>query len=361
MKQSPFIRQLGVYFETYLPETHKCRPLTISAYADAFALLFKFFQEKKGIPHYSITYKHFTAALLDEFLLWMERERHYSAASKKQRLSAISSFLKYASRRDMTALSAFSSISNTDSPKVPCIEFPYFTVEETQILLNIPKPQKRLGKRDMVLLSLLYDSAARAQELCDLRVGDIRFGAPTKVKLRGKGGKTREIPISDEVSRLLRYHLKTEGLAVPDYREKPLFSSQTNEKITPACIRSITEKYVRLAKAAHRTLFTESKYSPHSFRHSKAVHMAEAGTALIYIRNFLGHASIQSTERYARIGQAAVTKALENRKIPRLAPPVDNIAENAAAQMPDFLRSAKAAHKSADTLTHPTAPETHPG
>jgi integrase/recombinase XerD len=338
MKQTLFMRQLGIYFETYLPDIHKSGPNTIAAYADSFVVLFRFFCEQKGIPHHLINYKNFTPAMFDEYLIWMERKQHYSEASKKHRLSAISSFLKYASRREMAALNALNSVSGTDAPKVSRSDFPYFSVNEVRILLALPDCKKRLGNRDIVLLSLFYESAARAQELCDLSVGDIRFGSPTKVKLCGKGKKMREVPISEEVSNLLRYYLKTTGLEGVNCHSKPLFSSQTHEKMTTACVRSITNKYVLIAKKAHPDLFNEIKYSPHSFRHSKAVHMVEAGTALINIRNFLGHSSIQSTEIYARVGQAAVTKALTERKIPRLAPQVDAKKED-SEHLPVFLTS----------------------
>jgi len=311
VKQTLFMRQLAEYFEIHLPQTRHCSSNTVSSYADAFALLFKFLQEKKGLPHYRMNYKDFTPAMLDDFLLWLTRERHCSASSQKQRLSAITSFLKYASRREMSALSAYNCVADAERPRVPHTAFPYFTVEEIGILLRLPDTNKKTGRRDLVLLSLLYDSAARAQEMCDLCVWDVKFGSPTKVKLRGKGSKTREIPIADDVAKLLRYHLKQNNLE--NKRNQPLFSSQTNEKMTPACIRNLTKKYVGKAKMAHLKLFQHPKYSPHSFRHSKAVHMVEAGTQLIYIRNFLGHATIQSTELYARVGQSAVAKALSGR------------------------------------------------
>lgn len=337
MKQTLFICQLTSYFETHLPEIKQCSPNTIAAYADAFALLFQFFLEKKGLPHYRVNYKDFTPAMMDDFLLWLTLERHYSAASKKQRLSAIKSFLKYASRRELAALNALSAAMGTETPRIPQTIFPYFTVEEIRILLRLPDPNRKTGRRDMVLLSLLYESAARAQELCDLCVGNVRFSVPTKVRLHGKGSKTREIAISDDVSKLLHWHLRENGLE--DERNHPLFSSQTNEKMTPACIRNLTEKYVAMGKAAHPKLFPEPKYSPHSFRHSKAVHMVEAGSQLIYIRNYLGHASMKSTEIYARIGQDAVNKALANRNIPKAAPE-ETILRN-PNPIPEFITDAK--------------------
>lgn len=318
MKNNVFLRQLGEYFNTFLPDIRKASKNTISAYADAFAIFFQFLSEGKGLQHTVVMYKHFTPALFDEFLLWMKNKRKYSASSICQRMTAITAFLKYASRREMTAVSAYTSAASSEHPDVARTEFSHFTLEETRILLTLPNPSKYLGDRDLVLLSLLYESGARAQEICDLRVSDIRFGKPTKVKLHGKGSKVREVPISDDVANLLRYHLKRHGISGSESRELPLFSSQTNAKMTTACIRSIVKKYIGIAKSANPALFPEKNYSPHSFRHSKAVHMVEAGVNLIYIRNFLGHVSISSTEIYARVGQAAVTKALTERKIPRI-------------------------------------------
>jgi site-specific recombinase XerD len=311
MKQTLFIRQLSAYFDTHLPNVRHCSPNTIASYADAFTLFFKFMQEEKGIAHNKLDYKNFTPITLEEYTLWLLRERNYSAASVKQRLTALNSFMKYASRREMAALTAYTVVAETEKPKGTQSPFPYFTLDEIRILLRLPNHNKRIEKRDMVLLSLLYDSAARAQEMCDLKVGDIRFGTITKVKLLGKGGKAREVPISNDVSKLLRYHLKENELEAQ--RDQPLFSSQLGGKMTTACIRNLVDKYVSRAKEAHPTLFLERKYSPHSFRHSKSVHMVESGTQLIYIRNFLGHASVKSTEVYARIGQDALVKMLLER------------------------------------------------
>ena len=339
-KKNLFICQLGEYFDVFLPEVRKSSPNTISAYAYSFTLFFQFLFDEKDLPHHIITYKNFTAALFDEYILWLENERNYSVSSIHQRITAITAFLKYASRREMSALSAYSVSKGTELPKTARTEFPYFTKEEMAILLALPNPHKYLGGRDLVFLSFLYDTAARADEMCKVRVCDVKFGAPTKVRLHGKGDKIREIPISDETADLVRYHLKEQLLQGKDCKEKPLFSSQTNEKMTTACVRSIVEKYVGIAIALNPKLFTEKSYSPHSFRHSKAVHMVEAGVNLIYIRNFLGHATISSTEIYARVGQSAVTKALTERKIPRIAANTPQ-SEKSNFTVPDFIARAK--------------------
>lgn len=323
MKSQEFTHQLGEYFEVFLPDIKRAKPNTISSYADSFAIFFEFIYEQKKKAHTNLAYKDFTPQLFDEYLLWLISTKGYADSSIHPRFSALVSFLKYASRRNMSALHAYSAAAGAEIPKTVRTEFPYFSFDEMKILLKLPNPNKYLGDRDLVLLSFLYETAARAQEVCDVCVKDIRFGTPTKVKLTGKGGKVREIPVASGVADLLRYHMKKHDLNSPEHRSDPLFSSQTNKKMTIACVRSIVAKYVKQAKAENPSLFEHEGYSPHSFRHSKAVHMAESGTALIYIRNFLGHAFVSSTEIYARVGQAAVTKALTERQIPTLsaAPP----------------------------------------
>ena len=338
MKQTLFLKQLAVYFDTYLLQNRNCSKNTVASYADAFVLFFQFFQEKKGKAHYLIDYKDLTPQTFDEYVLWLQSERGYSAASQKQRMSALKSFLKYASRREVSALSALNGASGTQTPKVPDSHFPYFSVEEVKILLRLPKCTGKAGSRDVVLLSLLYDLGARAQEICDLCIGDITLGKTSKVRLHGKGNKTREVPLSSGAAKLVRNYLSEKGKNLSDNRNETLFQSQRADKITTACIRNLVNKYVQMAKREHPELFAESNYSPHSFRHSKAVHMLEAGVPLIYIRNFLGHESVSTTEVYARVSQASVTKVLQERNLPVPIQDTSNNPKISDDNVPDFLK-----------------------
>ena len=182
---------------------------------------------------------------MEEFILWLSREREYSATSVKQRLSAITSFMKYASRREMAALNAYTVVAGTEKPKAVKSSFPYFTLEEMRVLLRLPNTDRKIGKRDLVLLSVFYDSAARAQELCDLSTGDVKFGSPTKLGLIGKGRKAREIAVTPDVAALLRYHIKENGLE----KQSPLFASQSGNKMTTACIAISLTNMSRWQKA----------------------------------------------------------------------------------------------------------------
>jgi len=124
MKQTLFTKQLAEYFNVYLLLNKKCSKNTISSYADGFVALFQFFKEIKDIPHYRINYSDITTKTMDEYLLWLQNEKNYSAASQKQRISAVSSFLKYASGRETASLGAYNAVSQAQTPKIPKTVFP---------------------------------------------------------------------------------------------------------------------------------------------------------------------------------------------------------------------------------------------
>jgi site-specific recombinase XerD len=336
MRATAFAKHLQDYFEVYLPQVKGFSCNTVSSYQDSFRLLFEYFEKCRRIKPYLLDYKYFSGVAIEEFLGWLESERNYCPSSRNQRLAAVSSFFKFASRKSIDALSICSQVLDIPAKKATRKPLSYFSLEEMQILLQMPNPQKNLERRDLVLLSLLYDSGARAQELCDLTVGDIRFGKPTMLHLQGKGGKARVVPILDRPTKLVRQYITENSLTGLESKTKPLFPSQTHEKMTSSCIRNIIEKYVSRAKSTRPDLFCAPAYSPHSTRHSKAVHMLEAGVDLIYIRDFLGHSSVQTTEIYAQVSQSLVTKTLLERKIPQLEP-TDRMSKKTLSSIPAFL------------------------
>lgn len=229
-------------------------------------------------------------------------------------MACISSFSKYAVNRDFASAVTFSSVvSNIPQKKTPKKSLSYFTLEEIGILLRLPYEKKKSGKRDKVLLSVLYASGAQAQELCDLTVNDIRFGTKTSLKLVGKGNKARTITIPENCAKLLNAHIKNNKLDAENNQKRHVFSSQTHEHMTISCVEAIVKKYIGIAKTENPELFREDSYSPHSFRHSIAVHMLEAGIPIAVIKNFLGHAPIETTMIYATVNEDLANKYLKNR------------------------------------------------
>jgi len=157
----------------------------------------------------------------------------------------------------------------------------------------------------------LYDSGARVQELIDLTVSDLRLEAPATVILHGKGRKMRCIPLMSPTVQLLKNYLsESELYGHPEKSGHPLFFNSREQKLTRAGISYIINKYLSAARS-HTEMILPDNISPHVFRHSKAMHMLQAGVNLIYIRDFLGHVNVTTTEIYAKADADVKRRALE--------------------------------------------------
>lgn len=148
------------------------------------------------------------------------------------------------------------------------------------------------GRRDQALLTLLYDSGARVQELADLCVGDLRLDSPSQVKLTGKGRKTRSVPLMDKTVVLMKNYLSEQHLMSPSSFEHPLFFNAQGKKLSRQGIAYILKKYADACGI--------EKLSPHGMRHTKAMHLTEADINPIFIRDFLGHTDLKVTEIYSK-------------------------------------------------------------
>jgi len=310
-KPSKFLQLLDNFITNYMPCSVGASPNTVTSYKYAFRLLLAFMYSEKGISADKISFDKLDFDTLTEFFDWIEKDRGCSASTKNQRLSAILSFSEYAQNRDFDAASVFRrSVIKIPMKKVRNKQRAVLSVQEVSILLRLPEDSNEIGIRDKVLLSLMYASGARAQEICDLTAGNIQFNLEgATLNIKGKGGKSRRIGIPDNCAKMLRKYISHRQIgSMPD---KHIFSSQTHEHMSVSCIEGIFKKYVQQAKAENPTLFREDSYPPHSMRHSTASHMLEAGVSIVVIKNFLGHASLQTTQIYAELSQNTVDKHLK--------------------------------------------------
>jgi len=320
MKTNPLISALAEFFTSYLPDVKGLSSNTIVAYQYAFQLLFEFMHSQKGLPPEKVTFGSLTSETIMEYLLWLETERGCSAATRNFRRSALSSFAKFALKKcggeALLFYSDVAAVPRKNTPKEPDVK--YFTKEEIAILLDTPEKRTVIGRRDIVLMSMLYASGARAQEICDLTVNDIHFGAKTNIRLVGKGRKARLVTLPENCATLLKKYLASRRLDCnsPQDRLRHVFSSQAHEKMSVSCVEAIVKKHVAKAKQLHPAMFSHRSYSPHSFRHSIAVHMLECGESLVVIKAFLGHASITTTTIYASVTPELANKYLRERGRP---------------------------------------------
>ena len=191
---------------------------------------------------------------------------------------------------------------------------PFLTEDELKALLAQPDPSTRHGLRDLTLLSLLYDSGARVQEITGLQLKDIRLTNPAMVTLTGKGRKARQVPLMKETCTLLDTYIRNFDLN-SEPLTAPLFFNKKGEALSRYGITYILKKYVSKAELDG----SARKISPHGLRHTKAMHLLRAGVNMIYIRDFLGHVDISTTEVYARIDAEMKRKVFEE-KVPNFTP-----------------------------------------
>lgn len=187
---------------------------------------------------------------------WLETDRKCSPSTKNQRLSALLSFSEYAQNRDFeTAFLFRSSLLRIPVKKCPKNIRAVFTVSEIKVLLQIPDECVRTGKRDKVLLSLMYASGARAQEICDLTVKDIAYNTNgcASIVLVGKGRKARRISIPASCSEILRRYIHYRS--IENYPGRHIFSCQNHEKMSASCIEEIFKKHVNACWLQYSGMF----------------------------------------------------------------------------------------------------------
>ncbi|NQT67644.1 MAG: tyrosine-type recombinase/integrase [Actinobacteria bacterium] len=309
MRSKDFGEYLSEYFLKYAPRQTGYSINTIKSYRDTFTIFLRYLKDKLKIKPEKLSFEKMSKKMIEEFLLWLEVDKKYSVSTRNQRLAAIHAFFKYVQIESPENLNLCNRILSIPTKKVPDSPISYLTIDAVKALLTAPDMKTKKGRRDVALIALLYDSAARVQEIADLTAGDIIL-SPATVKLKGKGNKTRIIPIVVQTAKLLGSYLEEYGLLGEESINLPVFSNRNNFKLTRAGISYILSKYAETAKKNWPKLFPK-KVSPHILRHSKAMHLLQANVNLIYIRDFLGHSSVITTERYAKADPEIKRKAIE--------------------------------------------------
>lgn len=310
MKPTDFAKHLTEFLSEYLPSQKNVSKNTIYSYRDTFKLLIKYCRETKNIPVERITVSILSSDLIVGFLQWLETERKCSISTRNQRLAVIHSFFRYVQGEEPSGLYHFQKVMAIPIKKAIKKTVEHLTPTALKLLLEQPDKQTAKGRRDLTLLSVLYDTGARVQELIDLKVCDVILDSPSVVILHGKGNKSRRVPIVKNTCTLLQSYLMENNLDQPWKNQNSIFSNNQQHKLTREGVAYIIAKYVESAR--NSSTIVPPKVRPHILRHSKAMHLLQAGVNLIYIRDFLGHVDIKTTETYARADTETKRIAIEN-------------------------------------------------
>jgi len=311
MSETDFAQYITGFLSRYLPGQRNLSKNTISSYRDAFKLFLVYCESEENLKIKKITISHITPELLMRYLAWLERVRGCGIPTRNHRLAAFKSFFHYVVGVDPKNLLLCQQILGLPMKKSPGPTMSFFSPEGLHRLLRQPNTATKKGRRDHAMLVLLYDTAARVQEIIDLAVRDIRLEQPATVVLHGKGRKTRVVPISGKTASIMEKYLKERGyIGGTEFLDFQVFTNSRNCKLTRAGVAHILARHVKSMSTNNSHLVPKS-VSPHSLRHSKAVHLLRSGVPLIYIRDFLGHASVKTTEIYAKVDVEETRKALE--------------------------------------------------
>ena len=310
MKSTDYAEHLRVFLTHYLPIQRNASKNTITSYRDTFVQLIRYCQKTHNIPAEKLSLNELEAERILEFLDYIESENGVCSRTRNHRLAVLHSFFRYVQLQSPEHLAQCQRILAIPFKRTHYDEPVYLSPKQIAALLGQPDRSTRQGVRNSVLLSVLYDTGARVQELVTLRMCDINLTEPASVRLTGKGRKSRLVPLMNSTVKLLKLNIQSEGLVDEKSSERTLFLSQRGAMLTRWGVRYLVQQCCRKAKA--KSVVLPNNITAHSFRHAKAMHLVQAGNPLVIIKDILGHASIESTEIYARADLEMKRRALES-------------------------------------------------
>jgi len=310
MDTTDFAKHLTNFLTKYMAGEQNASPNTICSYRDTFVQLIFFMKKVKGVDAQHLELNLLSKETIVDFLDWIQKERKCGNATRNYRLAAIHSFFCYLQYECPEQIYQWQRVLSIKVQKHQKKSITYLTLEGIKLIFAQINAANNKGRRNLAMLALMYDSGARVQELIDLKPSSVRLEPPYIIKILGKGRKERIVPLQDEQVDLLKTYMHENKLMEPNYNQHPLFFNCWRKKLTRSGINYILKTYADMARKLSPALIPE-KISCHVLRHSKAMHLLQAGVNLVYIRDILGHVSIQTTEVYARADSKQKREALE--------------------------------------------------
>jgi site-specific recombinase XerD len=284
-------------------------PLTALSYRDAMKLLLRYTTARTGRPVVKLDVGDITPELVGDFLAHLETARGNQIATRNNRLAALRTFFSYVASEEPAIAEQCRRICALPLKRAPVRTIPYLEQDEMDALLKAPDRTTRLGRFHYAILLFLYNTGARVSELVGVRAADLRLdGMHRQVLLRGKGKKERICPLWPDTVAVLGEYLAEVKIAVGS--DKRVFLNRHNEPITRNGVSYILGAYAEKAVARIASL-ADKRVSPHSIRHTTAVHLLNSGVDIDVIRAWLGHVDVRTTNIYAEINLATKRRALE--------------------------------------------------
>ncbi len=299
------------FFQRRLLTQRGASAQTIASYRDTFELLLRYAEQKTRRSPSMLTLDDFDAPLVLDFLDYLETERRNCPRTRNLRLTAIRSFMRYASLRDPAALPVAQRVLAIPTKRFDRLVLGFLSREEIEALLDAPDRTTWSGQRDAVLFATLYNTGARVSEITTLRVADVLLDRASALQLHGKGRKQRIVPLWKTTASQLRAWLPR----IDSSPDAPVFPNRAGGRLS----RSGVEHRLRVAlSAASKTCptLTGRRISPHTLRHTTAMHLLQSGVDITVIAMWLGHEDPATTHLYVEADLAMKEAALSRLEDP---------------------------------------------
>ncbi len=291
-------RALRAFFADHLPRLRGASANTTQSYRDSLALLLRFVAEQHKRPVAALDFDAIGTAEVIAFLSHLQEVRGNAISTRNVRLAAIHAFFRYAAESHPEQLEHCQRVLAIPFKRSGSRPVEYLEYEELVAVLAAIDRSTKDGRRDYALLTALFNTGARVQEIVDLRACDLQLSRPFHARLFGKGRKERICPLWPETAQVLTQHC-TERRIDP-HSTSAVFTNRNGVALTRFGVRYILGKYFERGRATTPSL-AKKRMHPHSVRHSTAVHLLKAGVDLVTISQWLGHVSVNTTNRYATV------------------------------------------------------------
>lgn len=296
---------LGAFFTERLLKQRRVSPHTVAAYRDTFRLLLAFAEKRLGKAPTDLLLADVDASLVTAFLDHLEKDRGNGERTRNARLAAVRSFFRFAASREPSHVALIQGVLAIPQKRFDRRLVTFLSLPEVDTLLAAPTRTTWLGRRDHALLLVAIRTGLRVSELTGLRVRDCVFGAGAHLRCEGKGRKERCTPLGRETASVLRAWLNETG-ALPSAL---VFTSRRGTRLSPDAVQRLVAKYLGIAIGTCPTL-SRKHVTPHTLRHTTAVHLLQAGVDRAIIALWLGHEGVETTQMYLNADLAMKEKAL---------------------------------------------------
>ena len=313
LKDDSFFKTIRNFLTIYLPRQKCYSPNTVDSYRITLNLFIDYLVKVKTFRIQQISFSHMNKENVSGFLEWLRAERRSGASTQNQRLMALRAFAKYAGFTDAMQVSVHMELSCIPVKKTKPRIVEFLSENALKVLLEQPDRNRHLGYRDCFFMILMYDTAARCQEILDLRLNDFELNSKSPfVYLTGKGGKTRTVPLMQKAVEHLKIYLSkfhpTEQRKKDDFLFFTVIHGEKN-RMSPDNVASFMKKYGEMAKQTCNEI--PEKIHPHQLRHTRAIHLYRGGMPLALLAEFLGHVELATTQIYAYADTEMKRKAIQ--------------------------------------------------